>query len=91
MIGHYFFICKKHNIDKLYTIGQKTGLHNVSKVGQVYVTKQSNVTLSKKSVHIQSDNQNVVVNTVEELVKSSAAGKEGSLSLDGVPSLEWFG
>ena len=50
--------------------------------------KQSKVTLSKKSVHIQSDNHNAVVNTVEKLAKSSAAGKEGSLSSDGVPSLD---
>jgi len=47
MVGHYFSIYKKHNIDKLSTTVQKKSLHNVSKTGQVYVTKQSNVTLSK--------------------------------------------
>jgi len=46
------------------------------------------VTLTEKPAHIQSDNQNVVVDTVEELAKSSAAGKNGSLSLDSVLSLD---
>jgi len=50
--------------------------------------KKSNVTLTEKPAHIQSDNQNVVVDTVEELAKSSAAGKNGSLSLDSVLSLD---
>jgi len=46
------------------------------------------MTLLKKSAHIQSDNQNAIVNTVKELTKSSTIGKEGSLSLEGVPSLD---
>jgi len=35
------------------------------------------MTLSEKSAHIQSNNHNAVINTVEELVKSSAAGNIG--------------
>ena len=39
MIGHSFSICKKNNIEKICTILQKTGSHNVYKARQVYVKK----------------------------------------------------